>query len=47
MPWDGARVQNICQILRADIYIRVSLGGHNMGTFYARKLNFGMLLTQT
>ena len=24
----------------------VSLGGHSLGTFYARKLNFGMLLTQ-
>ena len=25
----------------------VSLGGHNLGTFYTRKLKFGMLLTQT
>ena len=23
------------------------LGGHNLGTFYARKLKFGKLLTQT
>ena len=23
----------------------VSLGGHNLGTFYARQLKFGMLLT--
>ena len=30
-----------------DIYARVSLGGHKFGTFYARKLKFGMLLTQT
>ena len=30
-----------------DIYIRVSFGGHNLGIFYARKLKFGMLLTQT
>ena len=30
-----------------DFYIRVSFGGHNLGTFYARLLKFGMLLTQT
>ena len=29
-----------------DFYIHVSLGGHNMGTFYARKLKFSILLTQ-
>ena len=26
-----------------DIYIRISLGGYNLGTFYARKLKFGLL----
>ena len=30
-----------------DICGRVSLGGHNLGTFYTRQLKFGMLLTQT
>ena len=30
-----------------DIYVRVSIGGNNMGTFYARKLKFGMVLSQT
>ena len=30
-----------------DIYFRVSLGGLNLGTFDARKLKYGMLLTQT
>ena len=30
-----------------DIYIFVSLGDHNLGTFSARKLKIGMLLTQT
>ena len=30
-----------------DIYIRVSFGGHNLITIYARKLKFSMLLTQT
>ena len=29
-----------------DIYMHVSLGSHNLGTFYARKLKFGLLLTQ-
>ena len=29
-----------------DIYICVSFGGHNLDTFYARKLKFGMLITQ-
>ena len=29
-----------------DIYIGISLGGHNLGTFYARKLKFDMLFTQ-
>ena len=29
-----------------DIYVPISLGGHNVGTFYATKLNFGMLLTR-
>ena len=30
-----------------DIYIRVSLGGHNLVPFFARKMKFSMLLTQT
>ena len=25
-----------------DIYVHISLGGHNLGTFYAMKLRFGM-----
>ena len=29
-----------------DIYIHVSFRGHNFGTFYARKLKYGMLLTR-
>ena len=33
--------------MNIDIYILVSLGGHNLGTFYARKLKFGILLTKT
>ena len=40
-------------VFRHDVspYVRtclchISLGGHNLGTFYARKLQFGMLLTQ-
>ena len=28
-----------------DISVRVSLVGHKLGIFYARKLKFGMLLT--
>ena len=28
-----------------DIYVCISLGGHNFGTFYSSKLKFGMLLT--
>ena len=31
----------------SEIYIHVSLGGHNLGTFYARKLKTGMLLSKT
>ena len=30
-----------------QVYTCVSLGGQNLGTFYARKLKFGMLHTQT
>ena len=30
-----------------DIYVRISLGGHNLGTFDARKMKFAMLLTKT
>ena len=30
-----------------DIYVCVSLGGHNLRTFYATMWKFGMLLTQT
>ena len=30
-----------------DIYVHVSCGGHNLCASYARKLKFGMLLTQT
>ena len=30
-----------------DIYVRICLGGHNLDTFYSRKLKLGMLLTQT
>ena len=30
-----------------DIYVCVSFGGHNLDTFNAWKLEFGMLLTQT
>ena len=30
-----------------DIYIRISFGGHNLHMFYAKKLKYGMLLTQT
>ena len=30
-----------------DIYIHVSLGAHYLGTIYARRLKFGLLLTQT
>ena len=30
-----------------DIYVRFSIGGHNLGTFNAWKLKFGMLLTET
>ena len=33
--------------LYIDIYVRVPLGGHNLGASYARKLKFGILLTQT
>ena len=29
-----------------DIYISISLGGHKLGTFYARLLKLSMLLTQ-
>ena len=28
-----------------DIYVPISLGGHNLGTFYVRKLKFDMLPT--
>ena len=28
------------------IYVGASLGGSNFGPFYARQMNFGMLLTQ-
>ena len=31
----------------SDIYVRISHGGHNLSTFYARKLKFSMQLTQT
>ena len=30
-----------------DIYVLGSFHGHNLGTFYAWKLRFGMLFTQT
>ena len=30
-----------------DIYVCVSLRGHNMGSFYARILKVNMLLTET
>ena len=30
-----------------DSYVCISLGGHNLGTFYARKFKCGMLLIQT
>ena len=30
-----------------DIYVSISLRGHNLGTFFTRKLKFGMLITQT
>ena len=30
-----------------NIYVSVSFGGHNLGTFYAWKLKFSMLFTQT
>ena len=33
--------------INIDIYVHVSLGGLNLGTFYGRKLKFGMLLAQT
>ena len=26
-----------------EIYVRVSFGGRNLGTFYARNLEFGMV----
>ena len=42
----GTREQNVFYIqIYIDSYVRVSLGGHNLGIFYARKLKFGMLLT--
>ena len=39
----GADGQNVPQVryyikIYIDIYVCVSLGGHNFGTFYARKL---------
>ena len=43
MPWSGARGIQIY----VDIYVHISLGGQNLGNFYARKLKFGLLLTQT
>ena len=33
--------------INIDIYVSVPFDCHNLGTFYARKLKFGMLLTQT
>ena len=30
-----------------DIYVWVPFGGHNLGTFYARKLKCGVLFIQT
>ena len=30
-----------------DFYVCVSFGGHNFETFYARKLKFDILFTQT
>ena len=54
MPLGETRDQNIymykclqmCKItfVYFHIYICISLGIHNLGTFYARKLKFGMLL---
>ena len=37
----GVKIYNI------DIYVRISFGSHNLGTFCARKLKSGLLLTQT
>ena len=31
----------------SDIYVRVSFGGHKLGTFYSKKLKFTTLFTQT
>ena len=28
-----------------DIYVRVSFGGHNLGTFCTRNLEFGIVFT--
>ena len=33
--------------IHIDIYVRVSVGGHNLGIFNTRKLKFGMLLIKT
>ena len=38
-------VTSVCAYVRSCL-CHVSLGVHNLGTFYARKLKFGMLLTQ-
>ena len=36
-------------VMSACVYVCMSqsLGGHNLGIFYARELKFGMLFTQT
>ena len=34
-------------LLYIDLYVHVSFENQNFGTFYARKLKFGMQLTQT
>ena len=47
MPLGGGKSQYLIDIqVYIDIYVRVSLGGHNLGTFYASYSKFGTLLTQ-
>ena len=47
MPGVGLGVKMYNVGFYIDIYVFIFLDGHDLGTFYARKLKFGMLLTQT
>ena len=51
MPWGETKGQNIykySQMFKFTFkFTLTSLGGHNLVTFYAMKMAFGMLITQT